>query len=117
MLLAEHPVYGCHGEGSGYIPAVIADARICSAEVFVRWTNCGLIAQGVRLMATTFGILRVPFAEKSTTHPPALSSTPVAPHTNRPVQEFYDTLLGMAGLAITLSVISSGAYVFFRYLL
>ena len=68
-------------------------------------------------MATTFGIVRVSFAEKSTTHPPALSSTPVESHTNRPLQEFYDTLLGMTGLAITLLVISSGAYVFFRYLL
>jgi hypothetical protein len=68
-------------------------------------------------MATTFGIVRVSFAEKSTTHPPVLPSTPAESDTNHPAQEFYDNLFGMTGLAITLSVISSGAYVFFRYLL
>lgn len=68
-------------------------------------------------MATTFGIVRVSFAQNSTAHPPVLPSPPAEPHTSHPAQEFYDNLLGMTGLAITLSVISSGAYVFFRYLL
>jgi hypothetical protein len=68
-------------------------------------------------MATMSGIVQVSLATKSTTCPPSLSSVPVETSTLPPTQEFYDNLLGMTGVAITLSIISSGAYVLLRYLL
>jgi hypothetical protein len=68
-------------------------------------------------MATMSGIAQAPLATKSTTHPSALSSTLVETGTRLPAQGFYDHLLGLTGAAITLSIMSSGAYVLFRYLL
>ena len=68
-------------------------------------------------MATMSGIVQVPLATKSTTHPPVLSSILVETGTRSPAQGLYDNLLGLTGVAITLSIISSGAYVLFHYLL
>jgi hypothetical protein len=68
-------------------------------------------------MATTLGVIQVSFADKTSAHPPALSSTRVESHSQFATQKSYENILGLCGLVITLSVISSGIYVFLRYLL
>ena len=68
-------------------------------------------------MSTALEIPRLPLQEKSVTRPLSLLRERLASHPKLFSQKFYDDLLGITGVITTLTVISSGVYVFFRYLL
>jgi len=68
-------------------------------------------------VSTALEIPRLPLQEKSVTRPLSLLADRVASHPKLFSRKFYDDLLGITGVVITLTVISSGVYVFFRYLL
>jgi hypothetical protein len=68
-------------------------------------------------VSTVLEIPRLPLQEKSVNRPLTLLAERVASHPKLFSQKFYDDLLGITGVMITLTVIFSGVYVFFRYLL
>ena len=68
-------------------------------------------------MSTALEVPRLPRQEKSVNGQLGPLVEQMASHPKLFSQNFYDDLLGITGVAITLTVVFSGAYVFLRYLL
>ncbi len=68
-------------------------------------------------MSTALDISQLPLQEKSVNGSIGLLAEQGASHPRIFSQDVYDDLLGITGVVITLTVVVSGVYVFFRYLL
>jgi hypothetical protein len=68
-------------------------------------------------VSTILGSAQVPLSEGSTNYSLDPSTQRRALHPKLPAQGIYANLLGIISAVITLTVLVSGLYVFFRYLL
>ena len=68
-------------------------------------------------MSTILGSSQVPLSERPTNYSLASSTERRALDPKLPAKGMYASFLGITGTAITLTVLVSGLYVFFRYLL